>query len=155
MTIGMRAGIVGTGLIRFVHFEALRRLAVQIVGVVGSSPGRARARTASDAAPRVDESYDEMLADPGIDVVHLTKPSRVHCTQARAALQAGEQVIEKPLAIPAGHAEGFPDTRTIPTSPAGHREALVAEAILLSARDGRWTTGDNRVSATSAQPTGE
>ena len=38
---GARAGVVGTGFIGVVHVEALRRLGVDVAGVVGSSPERA------------------------------------------------------------------------------------------------------------------
>ena len=38
----IRAAVVGTGFIGVVHVEALRRLGVEVTGVVGSSPERAR-----------------------------------------------------------------------------------------------------------------
>jgi len=41
---GLRAGVVGTGFIGAVHVDALRRLGVEVVGVVGSSPERAQAK---------------------------------------------------------------------------------------------------------------
>jgi predicted dehydrogenase len=41
----LRAAVVGTGFIGVVHVDALRRLGVQVLGVVGSSPERARARS--------------------------------------------------------------------------------------------------------------
>ena len=44
----MRAGVVGTGFIGVVHVEALRRLGIEVAGVVGSSPERA-AREAGPA----------------------------------------------------------------------------------------------------------
>jgi predicted dehydrogenase len=96
----IRAAIVGTGFIGFVHLEALRRLGVQVAGVVGSSPERARERTASHLLRRVYESYDEMLGDPGVDVVHVATPNHLHHGQVRAALQAGKHVVcEKPLGV--------------------------------------------------------
>ena len=39
----LRAAVVGTGFIGIVHVEALRRLGIEVVGVVGSTPDRARA----------------------------------------------------------------------------------------------------------------
>src|SRR3972149_2652644 len=38
----LRAAVVGTGFIGVVHVEALRRLGVEVTGVVGSPPARAR-----------------------------------------------------------------------------------------------------------------
>jgi predicted dehydrogenase len=41
-----------------------------------------------------------MLADPRVDVVHLTTPNHLHFAQASAALAAGKHVVcEKPLAL--------------------------------------------------------
>jgi predicted dehydrogenase len=93
---GLRAGVVGTGFIGVIHVEALRRLGVEVVGVVGSSPERARAKT---LAPVVD-SYERLLADERVDVVHLTTPNHLHHAQVAQALAAGKHVVcEKPLAM--------------------------------------------------------
>jgi predicted dehydrogenase len=41
-----------------------------------------------------------MLADPRVDVVHITSPNHLHHPQAKAALQAGKHVVcEKPLGM--------------------------------------------------------
>lgn len=96
----IRAGVVGVGFIGVAHVEALRRLGVDVAGVVGSSPERARAKAESANLPRVYDSYEEMLADPSIDVVHIASPNHVHAEQVRAALDAGKHVVcEKPLAL--------------------------------------------------------
>ncbi len=95
---GIRAGVVGTGFIGAVHVDALRRLGVQVAGVVGSSPERARAKRLGP----VVENYEALLADPSIDVVHLTTPNHLHHAQVKAALAAGKHVVcEKPLALTA------------------------------------------------------
>jgi predicted dehydrogenase len=92
----LRAGVVGTGFIGAVHVEALRRLGVEVVGAVGSSPVRARAK---GLAP-VIESYERLLADVSVDVVHLTTPNHLHYAQVKQALAAGKHVVcEKPLAL--------------------------------------------------------
>jgi predicted dehydrogenase len=70
----VRAGVVGTGFIGVVHVDALRRLGVEVVGVVGSSPERARAKA---LAPVVN-GYEELLADGRVDVIHLTTPNHLH-----------------------------------------------------------------------------
>ena len=93
----LRAGVVGTGFIGAVHLDALRRLGIQVAGVVGSTPERARTK----ALPaQVIESYEALLADPSVDVVHLTTPNHLHHAQAVQALEAGKHVVcEKPLAL--------------------------------------------------------
>jgi predicted dehydrogenase len=92
-----RAAVVGTGFIGVVHVEALRRLGIEVVGVVGSSPERARAKA---GLPPAFESFEAMLADDRVDVVHLTTPNHVHYPQVKAVLAAGKHcVCEKPLAL--------------------------------------------------------
>lgn len=96
----IRAGVVGVGFIGVAHVEALRRLGVSVKGVVGSSPERARAKSSASGLPPAFESYEAMLADPEIDVVHVASPNHVHADQVRAAMSVGKHVIcEKPLAI--------------------------------------------------------
>src|SRR5215211_8411915 len=93
----MRAGVVGTGFIGVVHVEALRRLDIDVAGVVGSSPERARAKP---GLPEPYESYEALLADDAVDVVHITTPNHLHRKQVAAALAAGKHVVcEKPLAL--------------------------------------------------------
>src|SRR4051812_47548548 len=67
----LRAVVVGTGFIGVVHVEALRRLGVQIAGVVGSSPARVEAKAPQLGWPRAYESFEAMLDDGDVDVVHL------------------------------------------------------------------------------------
>jgi predicted dehydrogenase len=94
------AAVVGTGFIGVVHVEALRRLGAQVYGVVGSSHARAAGRAAELGLPPAYESFEAMLADPRVDVVHITSPNHLHYPQAVAALAAGKHVIcEKPLAM--------------------------------------------------------
>jgi predicted dehydrogenase len=94
------AAVVGTGLIGVVHVEALRRLGVQVHGVVGSSHSRAVERVKALALPPAYESFEAMLADPRVDVVHITSPNHLHYPHAKAALAAGKHVIcEKPLTM--------------------------------------------------------
>jgi predicted dehydrogenase len=94
----LRAGVVGTGFIGAVHVDALRRLGVEVTGVVGSTPERAAAKRLAPAY----ESYDALLADERVDVVHLTTPNELHYPQVQAALAAGKHVVcEKPLALTA------------------------------------------------------
>jgi predicted dehydrogenase len=96
----VRAAVVGTGFIGMVHVEALRRLGIEVTGIVGSSPERVREKARSAPLPEPYESYEAMLADPRVDVVHITSPNHLHHPQAKAALQAGKHVVcEKPLGM--------------------------------------------------------
>lgn len=92
----LKAAVVGTGFVGVVHVDALRRLGIEVLGVVGSSPERADAK----ALAPVYESFEEMLADDRVDVVHLTTPNNLHHPQVKQALAAGKHVVcEKPLAM--------------------------------------------------------
>jgi predicted dehydrogenase len=94
------AAVVGTGFIGVVHVDALRRLGVQVHGVVGSSRERANERSAELGLPPAYESFEAMLADPRVEVVHVTSPNHLHHRHASASLRAGKHVVcEKPLAM--------------------------------------------------------
>jgi predicted dehydrogenase len=52
------------------------------------------------------ESLDALLADPAVDIVHITTPNNLHYPQAKAALQAGKAVLcEKPFTLNAAQLE--------------------------------------------------
>jgi predicted dehydrogenase len=96
----MRVGVVGTGFIGPVHVEALRRLGIEVTGLVGSTPERATPKAAALGIPKVYDSFEALATDPTIDVVHITSPNHLHYPQAKFALQAGKHVVcEKPLAM--------------------------------------------------------
>jgi predicted dehydrogenase len=94
---GIAAAVVGTGFIGVVHVEALRRLGIEVTGVVGSSPARAREKA---VLPEPYGSFEAMLDDDRVRVVHLTTPNHLHYPQVKAVLAAGKHVVcEKPLAL--------------------------------------------------------
>jgi predicted dehydrogenase len=92
--------VVGTGFIGPVHVEGLRRAGQRVVGLLGSSPERSRAATDALGVPRAYATFDEVLADPDVEAIHLATPNRLHFEQASRALAAGKHVMcEKPLAM--------------------------------------------------------
>jgi predicted dehydrogenase len=92
--------VIGTGFIGTVHLWALRRLGVRLTGMLGSSAGRGAERAAALGVARAYASLDELLADPDVDVVHVTSPNHAHYAQVKAILAASKHVIcEKPLAM--------------------------------------------------------
>jgi predicted dehydrogenase len=94
------AGVVGVGFIGVAHVEALRRLGVNIAGVVGSTPERAAIKAQKANLPRVYESVEALASDPSIDVIHITSPNYAHAEQVRICLASGKHVVcEKPLAL--------------------------------------------------------
>ncbi len=94
------AAVIGTGFIGPVHVEALQRLGVRVIGILGSSPEKSRAAAEKLGLPRGYSSFEEVLADPQVRVVHITTPNRLHFRMASEALKAGKHVMcEKPLAM--------------------------------------------------------
>ena len=94
------AAVIGTGFIGTVHVEALRRIGVQVRGVLGSTPERGAARARALGVPVAYRSLDALLDDRSVDVVHVTSPNDLHLGQTVACLQAGRHVVcEKPLAM--------------------------------------------------------
>ncbi len=96
----IRAAVIGTGFIGTVHVQSLRRLGVQVIGVLGSSPERGAARAAEIGVGNAYPTLEALLADDSVDVVHVTSPNHAHYPQVMAILAAGKHVIcEKPLAM--------------------------------------------------------
>ncbi|WP_425148645.1 Gfo/Idh/MocA family protein [Deinococcus sp.] len=97
--------VIGTGFIGPVHVEALRRLGVSVRGILGSTPQKSHEAAQALGLERGYASLEELLADPGVQVVHVASPNRLHHAQASAALEAGKHVVcEKPLAMTSAEA---------------------------------------------------
>jgi len=101
MTYGdIGAAVIGSGFIGTVHIENLRRLGVDVRGVLGSNAERGAAAAERIGLPVAYGSLDELLADDSVDVVHVTSPNHLHYPQVKAILAAGRHVVcEKPLAV--------------------------------------------------------
>lgn len=96
----IKVGVVGVGFIGVAHIEALRRLGIDVVGVVGSSPERAQVKADAANLPAVYDSLADLAADPEVDVIHIASPNYAHADQVRVALDARKHVVcEKPLAL--------------------------------------------------------
>lgn len=120
------AGVVGVGFIGVAHIEALRRLGVDVAGVVGSTPERARAKADAADLPKVYTSVEALADDPDIDVVHIASPNNVHADQVRMCLAAGKHVVcEKPLALTSADAADLVERA---------REAGVVNAVCFNIR---------------------
>ena len=93
------AAVAGTGFIGPVHVEALRRLGICVKGILGSSLAKSEAAAKRLGLSKGYVSFEEILSDPDVEVVHIATPNRQHREMVIAALEAGKHVIcEKPLA---------------------------------------------------------
>lgn len=104
-------GLVGPGFVGAHHIDAVRRLGfVDVVAVAGSSEGSARAKAEALGVPKAYGSYEQLIADPAVHVVHNTTPNALHGPVILAALKHGKHVIsDKPLATSAGEARRLRD----------------------------------------------
>jgi predicted dehydrogenase len=98
--VGIGAAVIGGGFIGTVHIEALRRIGVRVVGLLGSSPDQGARRAQELGLPNAYDSLETLLADPDVGVVHVTSPNELHHPQVKLILAAGRHVVcEKPLAM--------------------------------------------------------
>jgi predicted dehydrogenase len=107
--IGM--GIVGAGFVGPHHVDAVRRLGyVDIVAVAASSEESARQKAQQLGARKSYGSYEALIADPDVQVVHVATPNYLHYAVTSAALSSGKHVIsDKPLAASAAESKRLVD----------------------------------------------
>ena len=98
------AGIASNALIVPVQ----RRTDARVVAVASRSSAEAFARR--HGIERAYETYDELLADPLIDLVYNALPPSLHAEWTIAALRAGKDVLcEKPFTMTAAQAQRVTD----------------------------------------------
>lgn len=105
-------GILGTGLIARAHvIPALQGAErCELIGIASRRSEVAAEVAESFAIPRSYGSYDELLADPDIDVVYLPLPNDLHGPWTMRAAAAGKHILcEKPLTLTAAEAEKVAD----------------------------------------------
>jgi predicted dehydrogenase len=91
----LRIGIVGAGEnTRLRHIPGLRALdGVQIAGVVNRTPESTAKVAATFGIPRQFTTWQELVADPGIDAVVIGTWPNLHAPVTIAALNAGKHVL--------------------------------------------------------------
>ncbi|MDR7128196.1 putative dehydrogenase [Algoriphagus sp. 4150] len=106
MSQTINAAVVGTGFIGPAHLEALRRIPnIQVTSLVEVNQEVADAKAKELGIPNA-YTFDNMLKDDSIDVVHICTPNFLHFPQAKACLLAGKHVVcEKPLSVSVEEAE--------------------------------------------------
>jgi predicted dehydrogenase len=100
MFAGINTAVAGTGFIGPVHVEALRRLGINVTGILGSTPEKSRKAAEVLGLKRGYHHYEEILADSSVHAVHIATPNVAHYSMVKQALLAGKHVMcEKPLAM--------------------------------------------------------
>ena len=94
----MNMGMVGTSSIAHTMAKEFARLTTMpVVAVYSRSAYTGVAMAHEFHIPKVYTKYNEMLADPEVELVYIATPNSLHFEQAKAALLAGKHVLcEKP-----------------------------------------------------------
>ncbi len=102
--IGM--GLIGPGFVGQHHVDAVRRLGfVDVVAVAASTLENARKKAAEYGVPKAYGSYEQLIADPDIHVVHNTTPNYLHAPVNLAVIAKRKHIVsDKPLALDSAEA---------------------------------------------------
>jgi len=94
-------GILGTARINQAMIDALKSARYsRLLAVASRSLERGRAYALQHNIAHVYGSYDELLADPDIDIIYNSLPNNLHAYWSIRAAQAGKNVLcEKPFAL--------------------------------------------------------
>jgi predicted dehydrogenase len=88
-----------------VHGPLSRLEGVAVSAIASRDAAKAAEAAARLGIPKSYGSYEELVADPGIDAVYIPLPNNLHAQWAIAALDAGKHVLcEKPLAMDSAQA---------------------------------------------------
>ncbi|NJN83991.1 MAG: Gfo/Idh/MocA family oxidoreductase [Caldilineaceae bacterium] len=123
----IRVGIAGLGRSGWdIHARLLEPLAeqFQIVAVLDADSNR-RAEAIDRFDCQAYTEYDDLLADPAVELMVVALPSFLHADASIAALKSGKHVVcEKPMATSLGEQTAWsrpatPRTRSSPSSNSG------------------------------------
>lgn len=98
----LRVALVGAGnLARWVHLPIIKGASgVELRAVCSTSGARGLSYAKRFVAGYCCSDYEELLADPDVDVIFILTRNQHHARQAAAALGAGKHVfVEKPMAL--------------------------------------------------------
>lgn len=103
----VKTALIGAGFVGPHHIEAARRLGfVDVVAVASSSQASAEAKAARLNIPKAYSSYEALLDDPEVEVIHNCTPNDLHLPVTIAAIERGKHVIaDKPLALNSSDAQ--------------------------------------------------
>ncbi|HEU4734131.1 MAG TPA: Gfo/Idh/MocA family oxidoreductase [Kofleriaceae bacterium] len=106
--MGLRIGILGAAKIAGSFMAGARASSrVEVVAIASRERARAEAFAREHGIARAC-SYDELIADPGIDAIYNPLPNSLHAEWSIAAARAGKHVLcEKPLAVSEAEAQAM------------------------------------------------
>ena len=103
----LRVAIVGCGRISELHELGYRgRDDARNVAVCDTKRRRARAQAQAWGVESFTSDYEQVLADPDVDLVELLVPHHLHADMTVAACRAGKHVsVQKPMALTVSEAD--------------------------------------------------
>ena len=97
---GLHWGILATGGIAHAFTSDLRTAGLDVAAVGSRSIDSARAFAEQYGIPHAHGSYEELVADPDVDIVYIATPHPAHVENALLALEHGKHVlVEKPFTL--------------------------------------------------------
>ncbi len=107
----IKVAVIGTGFMGRVHTEAIRRLGnVEVAAVADVTADLAERFGRQFGVERATGDYRTLLADPGIEALHVCTPNALHCPISKEVMLAGKHVLcEKPLALSSAEARELVD----------------------------------------------
>jgi UDP-N-acetyl-2-amino-2-deoxyglucuronate dehydrogenase len=108
----IRVGIVGLGGISLMHEAGYTEVSdLAQIAAMCDVDAEAVAQRAAPYGARIFTDWHALVADPGIDLVDVTTPHKLHYPIALAALEAGKHVlVEKPMAMTGREADHLVQT---------------------------------------------
>jgi len=103
----MKVAIAGGGAFGTRHIEAIQNIAgIEVISAAGGRPAGTQAFATKWGIPHVADSFEEMLAQPGLEAVIIASPTQIHAEQAEQCMRAGKHLlIEIPITDSAADAE--------------------------------------------------
>ncbi len=97
----IKTAIIGSGFMGGTHLEALRRIGgVEIKAIISDDVPSAKKLAEKFGVEEVHHSWQNVIEDKSIEVIHNCTPNYLHFEINKAALLAGKHVIsEKPLTV--------------------------------------------------------
>jgi len=80
--------IVGTGFIGPAHADALKRVGVGVIGILGSSKAKSERAAESLELSKAYADMDEVLSDETAHSVHITTSNNLHYEMVKCVLAA-------------------------------------------------------------------
>jgi predicted dehydrogenase len=95
----IRWGLLSTAHINDALIEPIRQAGrSELVAVASRSLDKAQAYAQEKGIPKAHGSYEDLLADPNVDVIYISLPNTLHCEWTVKAVEAGKHVLcEKPI----------------------------------------------------------